>query len=218
LNIVHFICTEIKDMAIADRKAKEKEDLKALILKAAKKLFVEKGVEQTTIRSIANAIEYSVGTVYVYFKDKNAILYALHTQGFSHLGGDFKVLYNVPDPMERLRAMGKVYIQFAVSNPDMYDLMFSLKAPMEFLEALHQEEWNEGKGTFDVLRTTVKHCMDKGHFKGHKLEPLAFMIWGMVHGMCSLEISKRTCGVNLNEPENILDEGYGEFLRIMDKL
>jgi len=205
-------------MAIADRKAKEKEDLKALILKGAKKLFVEKGVEQTTIRSIANAIDYSVGTVYVYFKDKNAILHALHTQGFTQLNGDFKVLYNVHDPMERLKAMGKAYIQFAVANPDMYDLMFSFKAPMDFLDAVNAEEWNEGKATFDVLRTTVKQCMDTGHFTGHKLEPLAFMIWSLVHGMCSLEISKRSGGVNLKKPEHILTDAYAEFLKIIDKL
>ena len=218
MNIVHLLCTINIYMAIADRKAKEKEDLKALILKGAKKLFVEKGVEQTTIRSIAESIDYSVGTVYLYFKDKNAILHALHTQGFTQLSGDFKVLYNVHDPMERLKAMGKVYIQFAIDNPDMYDLMFSLKAPMEFLNAIHEEEWNEGKGTFDVLRTTVKQCMDTGHFTGHKVEPLAFMVWGLVHGMCALEISKRTCGVNLKKPENILKEAYTEFLKIIDKV
>ncbi|CAN5588302.1 hypothetical protein BH11BAC3_BH11BAC3_07100 [soil metagenome] len=205
-------------MAIADRKAKEKEDLKALILQGAKKLFVEKGVEQTTIRSIASAIDYSVGTVYVYFKDKNEILHALHTMGFTQLGGNFKVLYSVADPMERLKAMGAVYIQFAVDNPDMYDLMFSLKAPMEFLDAINEEEWNEGKGTFDVLRTTVNQCMDAGHFKGHDLEPLAFMIWGLVHGICTLEISKRTDSLNLGDADSILRKAYAEFLKILDKL
>ena len=205
-------------MAIADRKAKEKEDLKALILKGAKKLFVEKGVEQTTIRGIAEGIDYSVGTVYLYFKDKNAILHELHTQGFSQLSSDFKVLFNVNDPVERLKALGKVYMQFAMDNPDMYDLMFSLKAPMEFLEAMQEEEWNEGKATFDVLHTTVKQCMSEGHFAGHKSEPLAFMMWSLVHGMCSLEISKRSLGVNLKKPETILTEAYSEFVKVIDKL
>jgi len=46
-------------------------------LKGAKKLFLEKGIEQTTIRNIADEIDYSIGTVYVYFKDKNAILHDL---------------------------------------------------------------------------------------------------------------------------------------------
>ncbi len=205
-------------MAISDRKAKEKEDLKALILSGAKKLFVEKGIEQTTIRNIADAIDYSVGTVYVYFKDKNAIFHALHTQGFTQLGGEFKVLFNVSSPMERLRAMGRVYINFALQNPDMYDLMFNLKAPMEFLNDANEEEWNEGKGTFNVLRTTVEQCMEEGHFKGHHLEPTAFMIWSMVHGMCSLEISKRSCGVDIKKPETIVVDAYEEFIKIMDKI
>jgi AcrR family transcriptional regulator len=202
----------------AERKAKEKLELSNLILKAARKLFLENGVENTTIRNIAEAIDYSIGTVYVYYKDKNEILYALHKQGFSELSGQFKILYNVIDPMERLRAMGKVYMKFANENAEMYDLMFNLKAPMEFLKDIYNEEWNEGKATFDVVRSTAAECIKKGHFKGHKAEPLAFMIWSMVHGMCSLEIRQRTKGVALEHPETILEDGYNEFLKMIEKL
>jgi AcrR family transcriptional regulator len=205
-------------MGISERRAREKEDLKALILNSARKLFVENGVEQTTMRSIADAIDYSVGTVYKHFKDKNAILHALHTGGFVEMGSQFTVLYNVADPMERLKAMGRVYIRFALEHPDMYDLMFNIKAPMEFIEEMNQQEWNEGKATFNVLQTTVNQCMQSGHFKGHKAEPLAFLIWSCVHGMCCLEIRERTTGVNLSDPENIVEAAYDEFLKILDKL
>ena len=204
-------------MGISERKAKEREELKSLILQAAKKLFVEKGIEKTTIRNIANEIDYSVGTVYVYYKDKNDILHALHTQGFKQLGGEMKVLFNVADPMERLRALGRVYLHFAIENPDMYDLMFSMKAPMDFLESVHKEDWNEGKGTFDILLTTVNQCMEKGHFNGHQLEPLSFAIWSMVHGMASLHISQRIKGVKLSDPDTMLMKGYEEFVLILDK-
>lgn len=205
-------------MSISDRKAKEKEDLKALILQSARKLFVQKGVEQTTIRSIADSIDYSIGTVYKYYRDKNAILHALHAQGFQDLAGQFTVLYSVKNPIERLKAMGKVYIKFAAEHPDMYDLMFSLKAPIEFLDNLNQQEWNEGKTTFGILKKTVGECMDSGHFKGHLLEPLSFVIWSSVHGMCSLDIRQRTKGVNLDNAATIVSEGYEELLRIIDKL
>ena len=205
-------------MSSADRKAREKEELKALILKESMKLFVEKGVNQTTIRNIADAIDYSIGTVYIYFKDKNAILHALHTQCFTELGGQFRVLYNVKDPMERLKAMGQLYIQYAIENPDKYDLMFSLKAPMEFLNDMQEKEWEEGTANFEVLRTTVQECISAGHFEGHKLEPLSFLIWGCVHGMCSLEIGERTKNVSIKNPENIVTEAYDEFLKIISKL
>ena len=203
-------------MSSAERKAREKEELKTLILKASMKLFVEKGIDQTTIRNIADAIDYSIGTVYVYFRDKNAILHALHTQCFAELGGQFRVLYNVKDPMERLKAMGKVYIQFAMDNPDKYDLMFNLKEPMEFLNGIQAKEWDEGAATFDVLRTTVQECIGAGHLKGHNLEPVSFLIWSCVHGMCSLEIRSRTKGVILKNPDTIVSDAYNEFLKLIE--
>ncbi|MFD2034606.1 TetR/AcrR family transcriptional regulator [Belliella marina] len=203
-------------MGSAERKAKEKEELKKLILQAAKKLFAEKGIEQTTIRNIASAIEYSVGTVYVYFKDKKEILHELHSQGFRHLGGEMRVLFNVSDPLERLKALGRVYLKFAVENPDMYELMFHMREPMECLESLHEGVWSEGKATFDVLRSTVNQCIEEGHFKGHQLEPLAFIFWSTVHGMASLHIGQRINRVDLKEPETMLSSAYDEFILMMD--
>jgi len=205
-------------MSTAERKAREKEALKSLILKGAKKLFLERGIEQTTIRNIADEIDYSVGTVYVYFKDKNAILHDLHSIGFQELGGYFTELLSVKDPMERLRKMGFIYMKFALENQEMYDLMFNVKAPMEFIEASEKEEWNEGVTTFGALKTTVADCMGIGHFKGNNLEPLAFMIWSLVHGMCCLEIRQRTKGVKFNNPDTILYDGYNEYLKIIEKL
>ena len=205
-------------MSTAERKAREKEALKMLILKGAKKLFLERGIEQTTIRNIADEIDYSVGTVYVYFKDKNAILHDLHSIGFQELGGYFTELFAIKDPMERLRKMGFTYLKFAMENSEMYDLMFIVKAPMEFIESTEKEAWNEGADTFGALKKTVKECMDKGHFEGHSLEALSFMIWSLVHGMCSLEIRQRTKGVKFSNPDTILSEGYNEYLKIIKKL
>ena len=152
MNNVHFLCAEIDSMSTTERKAREKEELKALILKAARKLFVEKGIGQTTIRNIADSIDYSIGTVYVYFRDKNEILHALHTQSFVDLRGQLRGLFNVKDPMERLKAMGKVYINFGLDNPEMYDLMFTLKAPMEFLETIQKDEQDRRKRRFILTK------------------------------------------------------------------
>jgi len=204
-------------MSITERKAKEKEELRALILQGAKKLFIENGIEQTTIRNIADEISYSVGTVYVYFKDKDSILHELHTLGFKQLGGEMRVLTSVANPMERLAAIGRVYVRFAMDNPDMYDLMFNMKAPMEFLKKIEEEEWNEGKATFNVLKSTVEQCMAHGYFKGHQLEALSFMIWSTVHGMCSLYIRGSIKAVNLGDAEPLLLASHEEFVKILSR-
>ncbi|OYQ42647.1 TetR/AcrR family transcriptional regulator [Flavobacterium aurantiibacter] len=205
-------------MTIADRKAREKEALRMLILNGAKKLFIEKGIEQITIRNIADEIDYSVGTVYVYFKDKNAILHDLHSIGFQELGGYFQELFSIEDPLDRLKKMGITYMKFALENQEMYDLMFNVKAPMESIESSEKEDWNEGTNAFGALKNTVAQCMENGHFSGHSLEPLSFIIWSLVHGMCCLEIRNRTKGVKFDNPDTILYDGYKEFLKILEKL
>ena len=205
-------------MSIRERKLKEKEELRRLILNGAKKLFVERGIEHTTIRNIADEINYSVGTVYVYFKDKNAIFHDLHSIGFQELGGYFKDLISIEDPMQRLREMGCVYMKFAIENSEMYDLMFNLKAPMEYLESQNNDLWSEGNNTFRYVKDTVEDCMYKGHFKDNNSEALSFMIWSLVHGMCCLEIRHRTKGVKFSTPDTIMMEGYNEYLKILEKL
>ncbi len=204
-------------MGIAERKIEDKERLRSLILQAAKKLFVEKGIEHTTMRNISESIRYSVGMVYVYFKDKNAILHELHTQGFMQLGGKMQVLGAVSEPMERLKAMGRAYIAFAMENPDMYDLMFSMKAPMEFLHDKCEDEWDEGKSTFEGLRMTVADCIARGYFKGHQTDALAFVIWSTVHGMCALNIADRIRGLRTEDPMEVVMEAYEEFVRLIDR-
>lgn len=43
------------------------------IINAAKELFIEKGIEKTTMDEIAKRAEYSKSTIYVYFKSKDEI-------------------------------------------------------------------------------------------------------------------------------------------------
>jgi AcrR family transcriptional regulator len=205
-------------MSISERKQKEKEALRLLILNGAKRLFVEKGIEYTTIRNIADEINYSVGTVYVYFKDKNAIFHDLQSIGFQELGGYFRDLISEEDPLLRLRKMGFVYMKFAMENSEMYDLMFNLRAPMDYLETQKNQLWSEGNETFGYVKKTVEDCMQEGHFKEHNSEALSFLIWSLVHGMCCLEIRQRTKGVKFSSPDTIMAEGYNEFLKMLEKL
>jgi AcrR family transcriptional regulator len=65
-------------MGVQERKQREKAAMQRLILETANSLFEKKGIENISIRNIANAIEYSPATIYLYFKDKNEILSLSH--------------------------------------------------------------------------------------------------------------------------------------------
>lgn len=174
-------------MGVAERKERHREELKKDILEAAKSLFVEKGYEATSIRNIAEKIEYSPATIYLYYKDKNAIIHALHQEGFKLLVEHFKDIAIAERAFDRLIAMGHAYIQFALKNPDMYNLIFNMVEPMEHLDTC--ENWEEGDRAFDLLLTNVKDCQAQGYFWNMDAHSLALMIWSTMHGMCTLRIT-----------------------------
>lgn len=177
-------------MSISDRKQREKTEMRNLILDAAMKLFLEVGYEHVTLRKIAEAIEYSPGTVYLYFKDKNEIFYALQTMAF-HLfyQNQSAVMSAIANPKERLLKLGEAYLEFALNNPEHYDLMFIMNAPMACVS--EDEDWVEGPKTFEFLVQVVSECMEAGELP--KGDPLvaAMAFWGEVHGLAALSIRSR---------------------------
>lgn len=202
-------------MGINERKEREKEVLQKSILTAAREVFLEKGFDQTSIRSIAQKIEYSPTTIYLYYKDKDAILYALHTEGFYLLGSKIEVLSSVENPLERVKAMGRIYIQFAMEYPDYYDLMFVQKSPMNKLDEDH-EVWQEGQSTFDGLKFTVQQCMDQGYLSFADVEAGSYLLWAALHGMCNLYDRGRCKVLDEEKSEQIVDLAFTEFLKMLD--
>jgi len=199
-------------MGISERKEKEKADLRKSILDAARDLFLEKGFEHTSIRNIAERIEYSPTTIYLYFKDKDSIFLELHNEGFQILGQQMYALTQVEDPMERLKAMGRMYVHFAKENPGYYDLMFVQNAPMD---CLNEEKWEAGSSAFDVLKLTVQQCMDKGYLPFDDAEMGAFSIWSTMHGMCTLQFRNRCMVLSENKQEHALEIGLNEFIKLL---
>ncbi|WP_099365335.1 TetR/AcrR family transcriptional regulator [Sphingobacterium sp. 1.A.4] len=173
------------------KKQKQKEDLKVLILEAAKKLFVQQGYESTSIRKIAQEIGFSPTTIYLYYKDKNDLIYALHQVGFTMMRDRFMPLGVVEDPFERLKAVGKNYIEFALDNPEYYEVMFMMKEPMDFLDQqCGSEQWQEGERVLEFLKMTVAQCQQQGYFKGMTVEAVTMQAWAAVHGLVTLHVTQ----------------------------
>lgn len=178
-------------MGIAERKEKQKAEIRIMILDAAMKLFVEEGFENVTMRKIADLIEYSPTTVYLYFKDKNEIFYQLHELGFQKLTEFNHNLASIENPLVRLDKMGENYIEFGLTHPEFYDVMFIQRAPMQVLEQMENCDWKYGETALHTLMQTVEECMEKGFIKKGNIKAVSMGIWGMVHGLVSLKIRER---------------------------
>lgn len=210
-------------MKVSDKKAKRKEDVRTLILNAAKKLFVEEGYQSASIRKIASEIGYSPTTIYLYYKDKSDIVHALHKEGFALLRTLFSSIELVEHPFERLKATGRTYLKFAKEYPDFYEVMFIMKEPMDYLESEHEDVcWEEGKQVFSLLIQTVLDCQAAGYFPNTDPNHVALQAWSMVHGLCSLYITTHLQKVGedkLSESNaDVLVEGtFTTYINLMEQ-
>lgn len=209
-------------MGVAERKERHKEELKKDILNAAKELFMNKGYEATSIRNIAEKIEYSPATVYLYYTDKDEIMHALHQEGFKMLINYFAPLNTIPHPFERLKALGHAYIKFSLDQPEMYKLLFIMEGPMDYVDNC-KDEWDEGQNAYSVLNQTVQHCQEMGYFGGLEIHGLSLMIWSTMHGMCTLRSSGHLGHVTQvkeirPDVDSLMTYTYETFIKFLETL
>jgi AcrR family transcriptional regulator len=201
-------------MGISDRKEREREEMKRKILESAKKLFLELGYEKTSIRGIAEDIEYSPATIYLYFKDKNELLFSLHQEAFVEFGKTFQKVAHLPTAFEKLIQLGYEYLNFAFSNPELYELMFLLTAPMETLE-IREDVWEDGKNVYMGLEQLVGQCKQEGHFQEANVSELSMMIWATVHGLVTIQLRKRCSMFEEEEKEARIQGGLKSLIQLL---
>ncbi|MVT11282.1 TetR/AcrR family transcriptional regulator [Chitinophaga tropicalis] len=174
-------------MGITDRKEREKQEMRKLIIDAAMEMFIEVGYDKTSIRSIADKIEYSPATIYLYYKDKDELLYEVQGEAFDRLHKHFLKEVTAADPLERLEQLLAAYMTFGLKHPDLYDLMFILRSPMKAVE--EEEAWPNCDKEYNFLIDIVKGCIDKLRFTDPMIA--ATTIWSLGHGIISLYIRGR---------------------------
>jgi AcrR family transcriptional regulator len=204
-------------MGIVARKEKQKQEIRSLILEESMKLFVEEGFSKVSVRKIAERIQYSPTTLYLYFKDKNEILFHCCESGFKKMLAQNIALTLISDPIERLHQMGVNYLNFGLENPEYYDLMFIQEAPMSALIDMGAG-WSSGDQALEALKMIVQDAMDKGLLVPAKVETVAMAVWSMVHGLVSLAIRQRLDKlVPAEDMEQTMHDSLDWLLKTMKK-
>ena len=199
-------------MGIKERKAREKEELRERILDAARVILLRDGHDGLSIRKVAKAIEYSPGTIYLYYKDKDELMLALHRDAFQRKGSLFAPLLGITDYTARLEAMGRAYIQHAVDSPADFHLMFVDKCPIQRLQEEGQD-WRNGQTALDMLKACIRGGQEAGVFRSD-LDPdsMSIVLWSLVHGYAMLADSNRIEAATPGETsDHVLDDLFHQI-------
>ncbi len=201
-----------KNIKSVQRREREREELREQILDVAMNILIKEGYDAVTIRRLADEIAYTPGALYSYFKDKDAIIFALVLRASRHLTTVFRAVESISSPLERLWAIGRAYIKFAMEHPEYYDLMFIMSTP---IQKMSEAEYTEGYAAFHILRSTVQECMQHGYLPRADDNAAAFAMWSFVHGSVSLLIRRRMTIISEGQYQELLDASYNFLMSAM---
>ena len=177
-------------MGIKERKEREKDERKKQILEATIQIIKEEGLDNLSIRKIAQKIEYSPAVVYHYFKNKEDILeHTIHQQYVSLVQG-MQALTEIEDPEVLIAELGRKYINWALENPELYKAIMLNSSPnvLKNSSVLFKGVARE-RPAIGLLVETLNKI---GIYNEEKAESTAQLIWATTFGLIIRMITENT--------------------------
>ncbi len=182
-------------MGVVERKEREKKARRQAILDAARECFFRDGFEATTISQIAETVELSTGTLYLYFKNKEEIYVSILEEGLD-------ILYALMKGSERPNALARellvayceAYYRFYIDYGQYFDVMFFLRRPDKkiLLEGdLKAKLEQKSLECLGLLESAVKKGIVEGDFRVVSPYEASRVLWGTMNGLMLLH-EKRT--------------------------
>jgi len=180
-------------MGIAERRERERQQMRRQILDAARELFVAEGYDAVTMRRIAETIEYSATAIYSHFKDKDTLIRELCREDSTSLAQRFHAIAAEADPLERLRQIGMAYVDFGTTHPNHYRLMFMSSHPLDAADLMQIGHGNPEEDGYAFLVATVAEAIAGGLLRADIQDPhlAAQAFWAGGHGVVALHLAKR---------------------------
>ncbi|MFC6089676.1 TetR/AcrR family transcriptional regulator [Saccharothrix lopnurensis] len=184
--------------------------LREEIVRGAGRLLEETGSEDAvTLRAIARTVGIAAPSIYAHFPDRESVLLAVVQDAFADLGRAMTMV-DEADPVARLRAVCAAYLDFALTRPARYRVLFGgawSAARAQETPTVAADAATVGFDVFDVLVRAVRDCADAGRSTGTDPFADATALWAGLHGLAAL----RPVTPMFPWPDGVLD-------RLVDRL
>jgi len=177
-------------MGISERRKREKEQRKTEIVDAAERLFFSRNYEDVTMDNIAQAVELNKATIYLYFKNKEALFATIVLRGVQILKGKYQECMEKQVPgIVKVALMGQAYYQFSKENPDYLRLIHFYGSERFSSENPYTSKISKGYGTNRmILQDAIQEGINDGTIRAD-LDPFQTSMYLMISfiGILSLE-------------------------------
>ena len=158
-------------------------DLRSALLASAERTLLEKGVAALSLRELARDVGVSHAAPGRHFKDKQALLDALALAGFERMTKELNAADSPDLTLEaRLTELARTYVDFAVSNAELLEVMYSRKHDEDISEQLRAAV----DGTTTHFVRIVADAQERGEMIPDDPWTIALVIGAALHGTASL--------------------------------
>jgi AcrR family transcriptional regulator len=172
-------------MGSKERKARHRMNMHKDILHAALSIVREEGYRSLSLRRLANNIEFSATSVYLYFKNKEALLVELARLGYQQLNASIDINCNrIIDPRNRLKTMLTTYWHFATHEKELYLLMQETAKELNEPDPLFPEMLTFNNS---INQAITKVC-GKGEYTDIFVKRKCYLSIAIVQGLASLHL------------------------------
>jgi AcrR family transcriptional regulator len=158
-------------------------DVERALVDAAETVLVRDGPGGVTVRAVAAEAGVAPMGVYNHLGGKDGLVSAILVRGFDGLTAAISA-GDEEDAVQRLRACGMRYREFALRNPQHYAVMFEQAIPVDPTE----EAGEHAAAAFAALVDKVEYGMARGALRDGDAFDTAQQIWSTVHGAVALEL------------------------------
>lgn len=170
---------------------------------AVVELILEKGEKAVKIRSVAEMVGVTATTIYYYFDNKDALMRKVSIMLFDDFNSYVDSKLEGDTPPERLESLGKVIFQYAVENPNIFELLFSRKHLKPRGIKPDEEAIKTYYYTYYFAVRTIEEGVEQGYFECDDPHIVASATISYIYGLFELYISRRIPPPYTNEPEKI---------------
>ena len=181
---------------IAERRQEEKDRRRTEIVDAADDLYRELGWDAVTMDSVAKRARLSRALVYVYFKDKTDLHFAIAIRALELLHQRFAASNErARTGADKIQALGRTYIAYGQEFPHYFDACarLELRTPSG-AEPTPQEQscLAAGKTVHEVVVDALRVGQQDGTIRKDigDLGVLARVLWGFNHGLIQIAMTK----------------------------
>ncbi len=177
---------------MARRSAHSPEELRQRILEAAQGIIEREGLVGLSAREIARLIGYSPGTLYNIFENLDDVLLTLQTQMVGSLVEVMKAVPAGPTPEKTIDAMARAYLDFALENKRMWNLLFTHYLPdgVQLPAALRDNVNTISSMVSEILAPMLANASQS------EIEIAAKTLWAGIHGITAIAVTDK--GPSLN--------------------